>query len=78
MRVFVGNQVTLIFRVLHCHLLAEDEKEVKSIQENVHREPRQHDKKHKMKGDSLCLAQEAEWHFQIADKETFATLSKSI
>lgn len=32
LRVFVGNQVTLIFRVLHCHLLAGDEREMKSIE----------------------------------------------
>lgn len=29
--VFVGDQVTLVFWVLHCHLMAENEREVKSI-----------------------------------------------
>lgn len=35
LRVFVGNQVTLVFWVLHCHLWAEDERGMKSIKEKV-------------------------------------------
>ena len=52
LRVFVGNQVTLVFWVLHCHLLAEDEREIKSIKGKVHSKAQNNTKKQKMRGDT--------------------------